>query len=149
MSVNDSTPSTTTLYTLNFTANNTSHTLNFGFQNENNREYYLDSVSVQAVSAPGIELLTNGDFENSSALATGWSQSCTYSCGASPPGNVTNSGSCASGNCFIDGCEASSGIDFLSQTFLTTIGQVYTISFQLFLGGGGTTSANAFFVDIF
>jgi hypothetical protein len=137
-----------TLYKLNFTATSSYHVLIFGFQNENNRGYLLDDASVIDTGVPGFELLTNYDFENSSVSPTGWTQSCTSTCSGFS-GSVITFGNCFSGNCFEDKCRASSGIDFLEQTFLTIIGHTYSVSFRLLLDGSGTTTANAFFVDIF
>ncbi len=119
----------------------------FGFQNENNRHYYLDDVSVVDINIPTIELLQNPKFENSTSVPTGWTQWCTNMC-SGHPGIVTTDVDCYSGNCFKDNCYASSGIDFITQAFPATIGSVYTISFMLRLGGSGTTTTNAFYADI-
>lgn len=121
----------------------------FGFQNENNRKYYLDTVSIVDSSAPSIQLLKNPGFENSTTIATDWVQWCTSTCGGFS-GNVTFGTNCylSTGNCFVDNCYATSGIDFLGQSFPTIAGHRYSISFWLILGGGGTTAANKFYADI-
>lgn len=138
-----------TQYHFNYTATNSSHTISFGFQSENNREYYFDQSSIVATNDTSTELLSNPNFENSTVSLTGWTQACTNSCGGYH-GVISTSGSCFSGNCYFDQCRASLlGIDFLEQTFSTVIGQIYTISFRLLLAGSGTAADNAFFVDIF
>ncbi|CAF1484915.1 unnamed protein product [Rotaria sordida] len=121
----------------------------FGFQNENNREYYLDAVSVVDNSAPTIELLKNPSFENSTTTATNWVQWCTSTC-SGHPGVITSGTKCylSTGNCFMDNCYALTGIDFLGQSFPTIIGHTYTVSFWLVLGGSGTTLDNRFYADI-
>lgn len=120
----------------------------FGFQNENNRKYILDTLSVVDNSAPAVELLMNPSFENSTT-ATGWTQWCSSTCG-STFGVVVSGANCylSTGNCFSDNCYASLGIDFLGQSFPTTVGHTYKISFRLILDGSGTTSANRFYADI-
>ena len=147
LSLNDSTPAIWTHYQINYTATNTFHTLSFGFQNENNREYYLDQVSVINVNNLGVELLSNGNFENSTSNVTDWNQLCTSFCGGFP--GALSTVNCFSGNCFRDQCRASAGIDFLQQSFSTVIGQTYTISFMLILSGSGTTTSNRFYVDVY
>jgi len=135
------------LYQFNYTATNSAPIIMFGFQNANNRKYYLDNVSVVDNNASNIELLQNPNFENSTTVATGWVQWCTNTC-SGHQGTITSSGNCYSGNCFIDNCYASSGIDFIGQSFNAIIGDTYTISFMLKLGGSGTTTGNAFYADI-
>lgn len=147
LALNDSTPTIWTSYKINYTATNTLHTLSFGFQNENNREYYLDEVSVIDVNNPGVELLSNGNFENSTSNLTNWNQLCTSFCGGFP--GILSTVNCHSGNCFRDQCRQSAGIDFLQQSFPTSIGQTYTISFMLILSGSGTTTNNRFYFDIY
>lgn len=119
----------------------------FGFQNENNRQYYLDNVSIVDNNSPSIELLQNSNFENSTTVATDWAQWCTNTC-SGHPGVITSGSNCYSGNCFDDNCYASSGIDFIGQSISATMNHTYTISFMLKLGGSGTTTANAFYADI-
>ena len=148
LSLNDSDPTAWTQYTFNYTATRQSTMIMFGFQNENNREYYLDDVSVVDNGSPSIELLQNPGFENSTTSVTDWLQWCLTSCGSGSSGTVTFGSNCFSGNCFVDNCYASAGIDFLAQTFNTTFGQTYTISFRLKLGGAGTTTGNRFYADI-
>ncbi|CAF5132144.1 unnamed protein product [Rotaria sp. Silwood1] len=126
----------------------TSAIIMFGFQNENNREYYLDTVSVVDNSASTIQLLNNPNFENSTTTATSWVQWCTSTC-SSVSGQITSGTNCylPTGNCFMDGCDAP-GIDFLGQSFSTLIGHNYTVSFWLKLSNGGFPNANRFYADI-
>ncbi|CAF0979971.1 unnamed protein product [Rotaria sp. Silwood1] len=150
LSLSGSVPNSWTQYQFNYTATTTSAIIMFGFQNENNRQYYLDTVSVVDNNAITVQLLKNPGFENSTTTATGWVQWCTNMC--SGHSGVINSGTgcylSTTGNCFMDNCYASTGIDFLGQSFPTTIGYTYKISFWLILGGSGTTTANRFYADI-
>ncbi|CAF4606882.1 unnamed protein product [Rotaria sp. Silwood1] len=118
-------------YNYTFTAKNTSHYVMFGFQGTNNRAYYLDSVSVVAQNASSTELLRNPSFESSATTPIDWVILCPGSC-----------------NCYKDTCN--SGIDFIAQTFSTSIGNIYTLSFWLNSNGGGSggSGANNFYVDI-
>lgn len=121
----------------------------FGFQNENNRAYFLDTVSVVDNNATAVQLLMNPSFESSATTLVNWVQWCTSTCGGNP-GAITSGSSCylSTGNCYTDNCYASSGIDFLGQSFSTTVGHTYAVSFRLILGGSGTTTANRFYADI-
>lgn len=121
----------------------------FGFKNENNREYYFDEASVTNVAAPGVQLLSNPSFENSTTSATGWVVWCSSTC-SGVVGIIVSGSNCylGSGRCFKNGCYASSGIEFIGQTVFTTVGNIYTISFRLNLGGSGTTATNGFYFDI-
>ncbi|CAF5153335.1 unnamed protein product, partial [Rotaria sp. Silwood1] len=87
--------------------------------------------------------------ENYSTTPTGWIQYCTSTCGGSP-GKIVSTIDCylSTGNCFQDSCIASSGIDFLVQTFAASVGSKYTVSFWLDLGGSGTTSSNRFYFEL-
>ncbi|CAF4605270.1 unnamed protein product, partial [Rotaria socialis] len=149
LSLSGSAPTTWTLYQYSYTAVSTSAIIMFGFQNENNRKYFLDAVSVVDNSAPAVELLMNPSFESSTTTATDWTQWCSSTCG-STFGVVVSGTNCylSTGNCFSDNCYASLGIDFLGQSFASTVGHTYTISFWLILGGSGTTTANRFYADI-
>ena len=139
-----------TQYRLNVTASQTSMTLSFGFQTENNRLYYFDEVSLIDWVNSSVELLINPSFENSSSIPFGWTQSCSSTC-SGMFGFVVSGMQCrlASGNCFRDQCYASSGIEFLTQTIATTIGNTYSISFYVITGGSGIATANRFLVDFF
>ncbi len=103
-------------------------TLVFGFTAAQWNYIYLDSVSVVDNSAPAIQLLNNPGFDNSTTNLTGWITWCASSCGAGFPGQLLTNGSCHSGNCYYDHCRTPD-YDYLVQSFPTTIGHVYTISF--------------------
>jgi hypothetical protein len=107
----------------------------FGFKGYGGMDYsYLDDVSVVDNNSPSIQLLNNPDFENSTSSPTGWIQWCQSACG-SDAGQVTNSASCYSGNCYVDHCQ--NNYDYLAQSFSATINDIYTISFWLYQTGGG------------
>ncbi|CAF3537037.1 unnamed protein product [Rotaria sp. Silwood1] len=151
LSLSDSTPSSWTQYQFTYTAATTLAVLLFGFQNENNRKYYLDTASVVDNSASTTQLLKNPGFESSTTTLTDWVQYCTSTCGSgSTPGTISTGSNCylSTGSCYVDNCYASAGIDFLSQTFTATVGHTYTVSFRLVLGGSGTTTANRFYADV-
>lgn len=134
-------------YRFNYTATSIRPTIIFGFQNENNREYYLDDVSVTPINATGVQLLTNPSFESSPSNATGWVVWFSSTCsGYTASISLT---SCSTGRCFKSKCYASSGIEFLGQSFSAIVGMKYSISFQLNLGGSGNSAANRFVFDIY
>ncbi len=102
----------------------------FGFETEGAHTYYLDAVSVVDVNAPTVELLTDPSFENSTVNGSNWIQSCETLC----DGQIISGSQCfqSSGNCFMMTCpDDNSSISFLSQSFMATIGNTYTISFML------------------
>ncbi len=87
----------------------------------------MDDISIVDTNASNSEMLINGDFENGTLV--GWQQLCTSSCGKNP-GSLTTSTSCNTGSfCYMDGCKG--GLDFLRQTFTTTIGHIYELMFWL------------------
>jgi hypothetical protein len=142
-----------TQYQYNFTANKTAQTLMFGFMAEPNgqRVIFLDNVSIVDVIAPSIQLLQNPSFDNSSATLTGWTQYCTSSCTQTGAfgGKVASGSNCSSTNCYADYCYGT-GIDFLSQTFPTTIGHVYELSFWIIDWGiTGPNMATKLYIDIY
>jgi len=107
----------------------------FGFQAGASDNNFLDSVSVVDNSAPGIQLLNNPGFENSTTALTGWTTWCTSGCGTGNAGKILTNSSCYSGNCYLDHCQGS--YDFLAQSFSATVGHNYTISFWFQQTGGG------------
>jgi hypothetical protein len=122
----------------------------FGFQTDGfgSHNWYLDTVSVFDVIAPGTQLLQNPGFDNSTTAVIDWSQYCGSSC--SSPGTITST-SCQSINCYVNQCSTTSGstpMDFLSQSFPTTIGHIYTISFWLIDTGSGFNGLSKVYVDI-
>jgi hypothetical protein len=148
-------PTSWAQYTYNRTANTTALTLMFGFRGDaaggGQRYWYLDDVSVVDVTAPGIQLLQNPSFENSTTALTGWNQWCTSTCpsGSTNAGQVASGSNCKSSNCYMDHCYGGGAIDFLSQTILATIGHVYTISFWIFDYGSGPNGATNAYVDVY
>lgn len=136
-----------TFYMFNYTATSTTLTLTFVIHNGPADETaYLDDVSVVDMAAPSIQLLDNPSFENSSSTITGWSLWCTTSCTNSGDGGKITTSGCHSGsgsNCFSDHCNG--GNNFLGQTFATTAGNIYSISFWLYKNGGG---AGQFYANI-
>lgn len=88
----------------------------------------IDDVSVTANANPGIQLLNNPGFENSSSSAVGWTPWCRSTCTAGILGNVSSLG-CRTSICFISGCGGAGAEEYLGQTFPATIGQTYNISF--------------------
>jgi hypothetical protein len=115
------------------------------------RLWFLDDVSIVDVAAPTIQLLQNPRFDNSTTALTGWNQFCTSTCiyGSSTAGQVATGANCTSTNCYMDYCHGGSAIDFLSQSFLTTIGDVYTISFWILDYGTGPNGATKAYVDFY
>lgn len=137
---------TWTLYRYNYTASATEHTLMFGFvcDSSRRRAWFFDDVSIVDTTEPSIELFENSSFDNSTIALTGWTQYCTSTCpsGAINAGKVVFGSNCTSTNCYADHCYGTGVIDFLSQTFPTTINDVYTISFRIIDYGSGTSCGN-------
>jgi hypothetical protein len=127
----------------NYTAVSTMPILIFEFSTGSTGYVYVDDVSVVDVSTPSIQLLDNPSFENSTTNLTGWDAWCANAanCGTGYPGQITNS-TCHSGNCYIDHCR--SNYDYLFQSFSTTIGHIYTISFWFQASGGGSMKIYAY-----
>jgi hypothetical protein len=125
----------------------------FGFMGDGSgqRIWYLDDVSVVDVIAPSIQLLRNPNFDNSTTALTGWTQYCTSTCtgATSTGGQVTTGGNCLSTNCYMDYCHGGMDIDFLSQSFVTILGHVYTISFWIIDFGSGGSGATKAYADIY
>ncbi|CAF4166078.1 unnamed protein product [Rotaria socialis] len=103
--------------------------------------YALDDVTVCDTASPSIQLLTNGDFETGSIVP--WAY-CNPS-GSQYSGQVETGPTTVYGypyvaysgtNFYLDG--AIGAPDYLSQTFSTTIGHTYSISFWLYNANGGT-----------
>lgn len=132
-----------TNYQFNYTATKTTPTLLFS-TTSTNRVFYLDSVSVVDTLNTSVELLQNAGFDNSSSTLLGWNMWCSATCSGSGGSLVT--GVCLSGNCIQDGC--SGGNDYILQTFSTSIGHIYTISFWLRRSGSGLASGS-FSIGIF
>jgi len=141
-----------TQYQYNFTAYKTAHTIMFGFTSDSSgqRAWFLDTVSVVAFIVNATELIQNPGFENSSTTLTDWTQYCTNTClnGSATAGQVYSSAN-SSNNFYVDHCYGVGAIDFLSQTFPTTIGHLYRISFRILDYGSGPDGASNAYVDIY
>ncbi|CAF3434926.1 unnamed protein product [Rotaria socialis] len=131
--------STTTTSTSTTTIANTTR-ITFALQ-EDQYFYALDDVTVCDTASPSIQLLTNGDFETGSIVP--WAY-CNPS-GSQYSGQVETGPTTVYGypyvaysgtNFYLDG--AIGAPDYLSQTFSTTIGHTYSISFWLYNANGGT-----------
>ncbi len=153
LAIFDAAPTTWTKYEYNHTANSTSSTLMFGFTNNPSglRYWFLAYVSVVRLTAPNTELLLNPNFDNSTTDLIDWTQYCTDTCtnGAVGGGQVTNSTECISTECYVDHCHGAGAIDFLSQTFSTMNGHIYTISFWIKNYGSGSNASTYAYVDIY
>jgi hypothetical protein len=120
-----------TLSTYGFTANDSSTTLTFAINGDPGGAYHywlLDSVSVNCTNT-STNVLINGGFEVGNL--TGWSQYCATdaNCGTGNYGQVTNTDYYSGTYCYVDKCGGS--FDYLFQSFNTTIGDYYILSFYL------------------
>jgi hypothetical protein len=118
-----------------------------------NNNYFLDSVSVTAVSAPSTQLLQNPSFENSTTMLNGWVVWCDWTCSAGVGAQATWGTNCylSTGNCFSADCPdtGSGAIVFIGQSFSATVGVTYKISFGLRMAyGGGGLSLTKFTASI-
>lgn len=131
-------------YSYTYTAIATSTRLAFALR-EDDGYFALDDISVRSVTAPSVELLTNGGFETGSYSP--WLY-CNPS-GASDSGTLKRTSNnfnygaytyAAHGGSYyyLDGAVGSA--DYISQIFSTTIGQTYTISFWMYNQGSGSNS---------
>jgi hypothetical protein len=144
-----------TQYQYNCTANTTFSTILFGFIEDPGggaqRYWFLDDVSVVDVTNTSVQLLQNPSFDNSTTALTGWTQYCTSVCPVGQAGRVITGSNCTSTNCYMDHCYGGgpNTVDFLSQTFPTTIGHVYTFSFWIMTMGSGPTMQTKGYVDFY
>lgn len=90
--------------------------------------------------------LVNGNFETGSAI--GWE---LYSCASACTAAVITSSRCfnSTGSCYNNDCVPSTNIQFLEQSFNTTVGVMYTVTFELLKGGSGLGSGTVLDVNIF
>jgi fibronectin-binding autotransporter adhesin len=127
-----------TLYTYSFQAQLAQTFLTFEFR-QDPAFWSLDDVSI--TNSASTQLIVNGGFEGGSygGQATPNSWTLIGQAGLDAGGEV--SGGCAhSGSfCYSDG--AVGGVDGLYQSFTTTIGATYSLSFWLANDGGATASA--------
>ncbi|MGH8232365.1 MAG: hypothetical protein ACRESY_11130, partial [Steroidobacteraceae bacterium] len=128
-----------TFYSYTFQAQLSQTFLTFEFR-QDPAYWSLDDVSVTNGST---QLLSNGGFEGGGYFAGGQEVPNSWTLIGQPglyAGGTLYSGCAHSGNyCYFDG--AVGGVDGLYQSFATTIGQSYTISFWLEGDGGGPASA--------
>lgn len=120
----------------------------FGLKSDTNDKFYLDEVSVVDFNAPGTELLMNPSFEDSTSSITDWSVWCDSGCSSEPVQIATNSNCYVDpGNCIESRCD-DVNVETLVQTFTTTPGEIYTISFQLRQSVSSGLGGNEFYLDI-
>ncbi|CAF1413084.1 unnamed protein product [Adineta ricciae] len=107
--------------------------LEFGFKAKNpSFTWHLDDVSVIDISALGIEMLLNGNFEMSSLV--GWQIVCSsQSCLPSKQSSLVQTNCHNSSNCYEGACQGN--YDYLRQYFNVTIRHIYTLSFWLYTDG--------------
>ena len=121
-----------------YVANTTLSYLSFGFETDNKRTFWLDGVSVVDTTTPGVQLLVNPSFENSTSDLTGWTvqQGCCNSAAAQ-----INHTSCINGsNCLQYLCGPENTFSFIGQNFTTVLGHNYNISYYLKTSVSGGTS---------
>jgi hypothetical protein len=129
-----------TLYSFTLTATNTTTRLTAFFR-QDSAHWGVDGVWSTPVSSPGMELAVNGGFETGDF--TGWTivgQQGLFAAGqvaAGTPGATTRDSHSGSFYYF-DG--AVGGVDGIPQSFGTTIGEDYDLSFWLSNDEGGLSS---------
>jgi hypothetical protein len=137
-------------FSYNYTAISTSSVIAFSMQRQT-ALFALDDVSVESLSAPGVQVLTNGGFEAGNIAP--WYY-CNQNNSANPGGvktiGFTNNGfsySPHSGSYYYVGGNTGAP-DYLSQTFPTISGQVYTVSLWFVLTVGGPLTSGALFLGV-
>jgi fibronectin-binding autotransporter adhesin len=127
-----------TLYTYSYQAQLSQTFLTFEFR-QDPRFWELDDVSVTDISTT--QLIVNGGFEGGTFGGQHTPNSWTLigQAGLQAGGQAQTGCGRTGGSCYRDG--AVGGVDGLYQSFATTIGQTYTISFWLEADGGSTASA--------
>ncbi|CAM4777583.1 unnamed protein product [Rotaria magnacalcarata] len=133
-------PTTYTLNSHTFTANDSSSTLTFilsGDPGPKMHYWLLDDVSVND-TATNTNILVNGNFDQ--GTLNGWTQFCATdaNCGNGNYGQLTNSPCRSAPDCYVDTCSGSN-FDYLLQSFGTVPGNRYIVSFymEVFASGGG------------
>lgn len=113
----------------------------------------IDDISIRDTTASGVELLSNGGFENGSfsswihcvqagSLAIGSVQSTASGISYNGYPFVANSGNYY----YLGG--ATVNAEYLSQTFSSIIGHTYTFSFVYVYYGSGSLSSGDFLLSI-
>jgi hypothetical protein len=133
------TDNTWTMKTYSYMAvTSTNLTLQFFFQTDNKHDWFVDDISVKDPTS--VEMLTNGDFESNPSL-TGWaSGSCSSIATSSAEFHSPNR------SCWVP-CNGPG--PWISQSFSAIGGQVYNVTFWLYLhltGSGGGSGSNPLYV---
>ena len=115
--------------------------------------FALDVVSIRSITAPTVELIANNDFET--GTLSSWTY-CNPQSAVSAGEVIKNSDNflcmsyiyqAKSGTHFYyDG--AVGNADYLIQTFPTTVGTTYTISYWLYNQGSGSASSADVIISI-
>jgi hypothetical protein len=141
LNLENATASPYTLYTYTYTAVLSQTYITFQFRQD--PSYYdLDDVSITPLGS-STALAINGDFEGSTTdmggqlVPNGWT--FVGQAGLDAGGTVAAGCGIASSACWRDGSVG--GVDRLFQSFATTIGSQYTISFELNNKGDARRSA--------
>ncbi|CAF1311274.1 unnamed protein product [Rotaria sordida] len=139
-------------YVTTYTAIGTSTRIAFSFR-RNNGYFALDNLSVRSFTAPSTELLVNGGFEMGDL--TGWSY-CSQDNSSMTGGVKGNSSNFTylsftfrsqSGSYYYVG-GGTTYADYISQTFSSTIGALYTVSLWILISGTGPLNDAALFLGI-
>jgi fibronectin-binding autotransporter adhesin len=127
-----------TLYTYSYQARLAQTFLTFEFR-QDPAYWSLDDVSI--TNSANTQLLTNGGFENGSYGPQDTPNAWTLIGQAGLDAGGSVSGGCAHSGvyCYSDG--AVGGVDGLYQSFASTVGATYTLSFWLANDGGSIASA--------
>jgi hypothetical protein len=124
----DPIPSVYTLYTASFMATGATTDLTFAFRNDPGY-FAMDNVTVTDTTTSTAVSLVNAGFEDGNL--TGWNYDNVY--GATFGGVVSNGcegmGNFAGSDVWCDG--ATQAYDAIDQTFGTTVGNLYTVTFEL------------------
>jgi hypothetical protein len=137
-------------YMYNYTAIATSSIIAFSMQCQTGF-FALDDISITSYAAPSVQLLTNGGFETGNI--TQWyycNQNNLANTGGVKTFNFTYNGftySPNSGSYYYAG-GSSIAPDYLSQTFPTVIGQLYSVSLWVMLPAGGPVTSGALFLGV-
>src|SRR5665213_3104238 len=141
LNLQNATESPYTLYTYTYTAVLSQTFITFQFRQDPSY-YNLDNVSITPLGS-GTALAVNGTFEGSTTdmggqlVPNGWT--FIGQAGLTAGGTVASGCGVSASACWHDGSVG--GVDGLFQSFATTIGSQYTISFFLANLGAGTNEA--------
>ncbi|CAF2149064.1 unnamed protein product [Rotaria magnacalcarata] len=139
-------------YVTNYTAIGSSSRIVFSFLRSTGF-FALDDVSVRSATAPSVEILVNGGFE--SGNLTGWSY-CNQNSATNTGGVKANSSNFTysgvkffsnSGSYYYVGGGLTVA-DYLSHTFPTITGQIYTVGFWIVNSNNATLSSADLFLGV-